>query len=147
MGSLQFHMSSQADFLQAFFPTPYVNKSRFPCSCFETTFLAPHHSWITGLRIVFFHQSQPSLLELDRLLLWLVNSVTLLFNMVDVSHWHKNLFGTTFQPSLVIAHKCDSRDLGSASLKMVAGLPLNRVNCIKRGYDVIDKRYKPVIQS
>ena len=35
----------------------------------ESTFLAPHHGWITGvlgLLIVFFDQSQPSLLESSR---------------------------------------------------------------------------------
>ena len=30
-------------------------------------YLAPYHGWITGLPVVFFDQSQPSLLELSRL--------------------------------------------------------------------------------
>ena len=33
----------------------------------EPAFLAPHHGWITGLHIVFFDQSQPSLLKSSRL--------------------------------------------------------------------------------
>ena len=33
----------------------------------EPAFLAPHHGWITGLPIVFFDQSQPSLLKSSRL--------------------------------------------------------------------------------
>ena len=33
----------------------------------EPAFPAPHHGWITGLPIVFFDQSQPSLLKSSRL--------------------------------------------------------------------------------
>ena len=33
----------------------------------EPAFLAPYHAWITGLPIVFFDQSQPSLLKSSRL--------------------------------------------------------------------------------
>ena len=33
----------------------------------EPMFLAPYHGWITGLPVVFFDQSQPSLLKLSRL--------------------------------------------------------------------------------
>ena len=42
----------------------------------EPAFLAPHHGWITGLPIVFFDQSQPSLLKSSRLPCdWLIVSL------------------------------------------------------------------------
>lgn len=53
---------------------------------FEIAFLASHHGWISGLSIVYFDQSQPSLLESSRLSSdWSILVVTRLSNMANVS--------------------------------------------------------------
>ena len=71
----------------------------------EPTFLAPHHSWIIGLRIVFFDQSQPNLNRAGFLVIGQFCDLAIYYGRCQLLA--EKFFVITFRLSFVTIRKCD----------------------------------------